>query len=98
MPIGIITALAGLEIEVAANHIGEFDRFRFGVPQFDEAAFGTAIAQGFPFFTAHLLKGFLFPEIAHGLFGSFVRQKEILLDERNQGKLHCHGIKLSPCN
>jgi hypothetical protein len=62
--------MACLKIKVPADHIGKFDRFCFGIPKFDETAFGTSIAQGFPFFMAHLLKAFFFPKLVH--FSSFL--------------------------
>ena len=65
MPVGIVTALASLQIEVAADHVGELNFPCPGVAQFNETAFGTAIAQRFPFLKAHLLKTFLFPELLH---------------------------------
>jgi hypothetical protein len=65
MPIGIIAALAGLQVEVAADHICKFDYLGFGDTQLDKAAFCTAVTQGFPFFMAHLFKGFFFPEWFH---------------------------------
>jgi hypothetical protein len=43
VPVRIVTALTGLQIEVTTDNIGEFHHFCFGIPQFDEAAFGTAI-------------------------------------------------------
>jgi hypothetical protein len=45
VPVRIITAMACLKIKVPADHIGKFDRFCFGIPKFDETAFGTSIAQ-----------------------------------------------------
>lgn len=71
-PVGIARTPAGLKIEQAASRvcvkrwIGPIARLvGVLVNQFDEAAFGAAIAQGFPLAWAHGLKGHGFPKWRH---------------------------------